>query len=382
MRYFKINFIVKTSFIALSTSIFFLTACNNTNTTIKEKETFPTTTVISIDTSIFLDYVSEIHAIQNVEVRARVSGYLEKIHIDEGASVSEGQILFSINNREYAEELAKAKALYKSAIAEVDAATLELNNVQELANKKIVSTTEVALAKNKLEAQKAKMDEAFAHQAYVQIKLNNTEIKAPFTGVINRIPHKIGSLIEEGTLLTSISQNDEVFAYFDVSEKEYLNYAKNLKSDSTTSKYVSLILADGSEHDQIGVIETVEGIIDEQTGNIAFRARFKNPGKIIKHGASGRVRLRKKFEGVVIIPQKATFEIQDKLYVYVIDKNNKIQIRNIEALARLPHIFLIKKGIQTGEHILYEGIQNVKVDMEITPQTINMRQIIKELAGK
>lgn len=382
MRYFKINFIVKTSLIALSASIIFLTACNNTNTTIKEKETFPTTTVISIDTSTFLDYVSEIHAIQNVEVRARVSGYLEKIHIDEGASVSEGQVLFSINNREYAEELAKAKALYKSAIAEVDAATLELNNVQELANKKIVSTTEVALAKNKLEAQKAKMDEALAHQAYVQIKLNNTEIKAPFTGVINRIPHKIGSLIEEGTLLTRISQNDEIFAYFDVSEKEYLNYAKNLKSDSTTSKYVTLILADGSEHNQIGIIETVEGIIDEQTGNIAFRARFKNPGKIIKHGASGRVRLRKKFEDVLVVPQKATFEIQDKLYVYVIDKNNKIQIRNIETLARLPHLFLIKKGIQAGEHILYEGIQNVKVDMEITPQTINMRQIIKELAGK
>ncbi len=374
---------MKTKTLALSAlCIIALSACENNNQSNKKAESFPVTSVIKIDTSTFTDYVTEIHAIQNVEIRARVAGYLEKIFVDEGAQVKEGQILFSINNREYVEELAKAKALYKSAVADVDAAELEYKNVLQLAEKKIVSSTEVALAKNKLEAQKAKMDEAQAHQAYVQIKLSNTEIKAPFDGIINRIPHKIGSLIDEGTLLTSISEYDEVYAYFDVSEKEYLNYARNLKSDSIESKVVTLLLADGSEHNYKGKIETVEGIIDESTGNIAFRAKFPNPDKLIKHGASGRVRLRKKFSDVLVIPQKSTFEIQDKLYVYIVDKSNKIQIRNIEYVARLPHLFLVNKGIESGERIVFEGIQNVKADMLIKPEEKNMRQIINELSAK
>lgn len=371
------------AFALLALCAIVLSACQNNTNPLKQKaEPFPVTTVIKVDTSTYTDYVSEIHAIQNVEIRARVAGYLEKIFIDEGAQVKEGQILFSINNREYVEELAKAKALYKSAVADVDAARLEFKNVLQLAEKKIVSSTEVALAENKLEAQKAKMEEAQAHQAYVQIKLSNTEIKAPFDGIINRIPHKIGSLIDEGTLLTSISEYDEVYAYFDVSEKEYLNYARHLKSDSVESKIVSLILADGNEHNYKGRIETVEGVIDASTGNIAFRAKFPNPDKLIKHGASGRVRLRKKFSQVLIVPQKSTFEIQDKLYVYVVDKSHKIQIRNIEYIARLPHLFIVNKGIHSGERIVYEGLQNIKAEMIIEPEEQNMRQIIKELAAK
>lgn len=357
-------------------------ACNPNQPTNQNIDSFPVTSVIKIDTSTTTDYVSEIHAIQNVEIRARVDGYLEKIHIDEGAHVKEGQLLFTINNREYIEELAKAKALYKSTVAEVDAAELEVNNVLQLSEKKIVSTTEVAVAKNKLEEQKAKMEEALAHQAYVQIKLSNTEIKAPFNGIINRIPHKIGSLIEEGTLLTTISEYDEIYAYFDVSEKEYLNYVKTVKTDSVASRIVSLILADGSEHIYLGKIETVDGIIDEKTGNIAFRAKFPNPEKLIKHGASGRVRLRKKYNNALVIPQKSTFEIQDKLYVYVIDTNNKIQLRNIEYKARLSHLFIVSNGIKEGEKILFEGIQNVKVDLVIKPEIKEMRQIIKSLASK
>lgn len=368
--------------VSIILSIIIFGSCQKNKTTDHKQESFPTTTILKTDTFTYSDYVSEIHAIQNVEIRARVAGYLEKIHVDEGIHVKEGQLLFSINNREYVEELAKAKALHKSTIAEVYAAELELKNVMQLAEKKIVSSTEVALAKNRLEAQKAKMDEANAHQAYIQIKLSNTEIKAPFDGVINRIPHKIGSLIDEGTLLTSISEYDEVYAYFDVSEKEYLNYARNLKADSVESKIVSLILADGNEHKYKGMIETVEGVIDESTGSIAFRAKFPNPDKLIKHGASGRVRLRKKFTNVLLVPQKSTFEIQDKLFVYVVDKTNKIQMRNIDYVARLPHLFIVNKGIDSGERIVYEGIQNVKADMVIKPDERNMRQIIKTLAAK
>ncbi len=359
-----------------------LSSCNLSEPTETQPESFPVTSVVRVDTFTYTDYVAEIHALQNVEIRARVTGYLEKIHVDEGAYVTQNQLLFSINNKEYVEELAKTKALYKSAVADVNAAELELKNVLQLAEKKIISPTEVELAKNKLEAKKAQREEAQAYQTHAQLKLSNTEIRAPFNGTINRIPHKIGSLIEEGTLLTSISDNDEVFAYFDVSEKEYLNYARHIRKDSINSKVATLILADGMEHPYKGVIETIEGVIDARTGNIAFRARFKNPGKIIKHGASGKIRLRKTFNDMMIVPQKSTFEIQDKLYVYVVDKDNKISVRNIEAKTRLPHLYLVSNGLQEGEKIIYEGIQNVKPEMIIKPELMTMRQIIKKLASK
>lgn len=357
-------------------------SCKNNPKEEQETETFPTTTITQLDTFTTVDYVTEIHAIQNVEIRARVDGYLDKIHIDEGATVIKGQLLFSINNKEYVEELAKAKALFKNAIAEFDAAELEYKNVAQLADKKIVSSTELALAKNKLEAQKAKMEEAQAHQAYVEIKLSNSEIRAPFNGTINRIPHKIGSLISEGTLLTSIADNESVYAYFDVSEKEYLTYARNLKSDSTNSKIVSLILADGTTHEYKGIIETMEGVIDGKTGNIAFRAKFPNPQRLIKHGSSGKVRLNKRFDNVCLVPQKSTFEIQDKLYVYVVNSENKTVMRSIDFQARLPHYFILKNGLSAGETIVLDGVQNIKENMVIQPQSIRNGSLKKDLALK
>ncbi len=370
----------KTTCAVLLAGIMLLQACSDKKNTESHQDHFPVTRVIRVDTSTYTDYVTEIHALQNVDIRARVSGYLEKIHVDEGASVHEGQLLFSINNKEYAEELAKARALYKSAVAEANAAELELSNVMQLADKKIISAAEVLLAKNKLESQKAKMEEALAEQTHAQLRFSNTEIRAPFTGVINRIPHRIGSLIDEGTLLTSISQNDEVYAYFDVSEKEYLAYARNLKKDSAESRLVSLILADGSEHPCKGRIETIEGVIDAGTGNIAFRAKFKNPDRIIKHGASGKIRLRKAYDDVLVVPQKSTFEIQDKLYVFVVDDNNTVQMRNIEARYRMPHLFIVNKGVSENERIIYEGVQNLRAGMTVNPKPLAMRQIIKELA--
>lgn len=356
-----------------------LAACNNTKVNNTSADVFPVTEVVTMDTITYTDYITEINAVQNVEIRARVTGYLEKNWIDEGAQVHKGQLLFTINSQEYQQEFAKAKAQYKSAVADVKAAELELKNVTHLAGSKIVSSTELELAKNRLEAQKAKMDEALAHQNHASFRLSQTEIKAPFDGVINRIPHKMGSLIEEGTLLTSISSSDEVYAYFDVSEKEYLNFAKRMKNDDVANRKVGLILADGEQHDDNGVIETVEGAIDANTGTIAFRARFKNSTKLIKHGASGKVRLYQKLKQVLVIPQKATFEIQDKMFVFVVDSTGKVTSRNITIANRLPHLFVVKSGLKNGDKIVYEGVQSLKEKQLIQPQFISLQQIIHTL---
>jgi RND family efflux transporter MFP subunit len=376
------NLIIMKIISLIACGIFLFCSCNFNKKKESIQEKFPVTEVVKIDTFSYTDYVTEIHALQNVEIRARLKGYLDKFHIDEGVYVKKGQLLFSINNKEYVEELAKARAIYKSRIAQVNAAELELKNVFKLAEKKIVSSIEIEIAKNKLEAEKAYLEEALANKTNAKHKLENTKIRAPFNGIINRIPHKIGSLIDEGTLLTSISENDEVYAYFDLSEKEYLNYARNIEKDSVNSKVVALILADGKEHSYKGMIETIEGEIDESTGNIAFRARFKNSSKILKHGASGKIRLLKKYDNAIVIPQKSTFEVQDKLYVYVLDKNNKLEVRNIETMYRLPHLFIISKGLKEGDKILFEGIQNVKNGMYIKPNFISMKSIMSQLGKK
>lgn len=366
-------------YLKIAFAVTFFTACKYQQKAEKQQDTFPVSATTKINTHISSDYVAEIHALQNVEIRARVSGYLEDIHVDEGVRVRKNQLLFSINKKEYIEELAKAKALYKSSVAETKAAEIELKNAEKLAAKQIISKSEVELAVNKLEAKKAQMDEALAHQAQASLRLANTEIRAPFDGIINRIPHKVGSLIDEGILLTSLSNNDEIFAYFDVSENEYLDYARNMKQYGPDSISVRLILADGTEHLGNGRIESVDGLIDHTTGNIAFRARFENPENILKHGASGRVRINKPIKGALVVPQKSTFEIQDKLYVYVVNKNAKVEMREIKSSNRLPHLFIIGSGLKEGERFIYEGIQNTRPGMVIQPQIIHMKDIIKVL---
>ncbi len=361
---------------------FLLLACTGGPETPPAPETIPVTRVISIDTNLHTDYVAEIAAVQNVEIRAQVSGYLEKIFADEGQYVREGQLLFKINEAGYREELNRTKAIYRIAASEARSAEIELTNVTQLFWKNVVSSTELEIAKNKFASANAKVEEALANEEAAEHKLSYTQIRAPFNGFINRIPFKIGSLIDEGSLLTSISENNHVFAYFDVSEKEYLAYAENSLKDSTGSKKVDLILADGKMHEQSGRIETIEGEIDGSTGNIAFRARFPNPDKILKHGASGKVRMTKRLINVLAIPQKATFEIQDKLYVYVVNKDNKLEIRNVTASHRLSHLFIISKGLKDKDMIVYEGIQNVGDGSVINPRFIAMKEILKELASK
>ncbi|PWK24416.1 membrane fusion protein (multidrug efflux system) [Arcicella aurantiaca] len=342
-------------------------------------ESFPVTSPIKIDTTLHTDYVAEINAVQNVEIRARVKGYLDKVYIDEGKYVKQGQVLFSINNPELKEQAIKAGAILRSTVTEQKAAEIELNNIKRLVEKNVVSNTELEAAKNKVDMMKAKVEEAQSNESFAKIQLTYTQIKAPFNGIVNRIPNKIGSLIEEGTLLTNISNNGEVFAYFDVSEKEYLNYSSNFKDKTQQSNNVTLILANGEEHPFKGKVETTEGEIDPNTGNIAFRARFNNPEKILKHGASGKVRLLKKYKNALIIPQKATFEVQDRMYVYVIDNSNRVKTKAITSNHRMQHFYIVDTGLDEDDKIIYEGIQNVKDGMVVKPLFMEMNSISKDL---
>jgi RND family efflux transporter MFP subunit len=337
----------------------------------------PVVEVIERDTILQTDYVADIQAVKNVEVRARVQGFLEKILVDEGKEVKKGQPMFQINDLEYKTELAKAKASVSNAMAEAKAAELELGRTKILVEKNVIAKTEYELAISKVNAAKAKIDEALSAQTSAETKLSYTFIRAPFDGIIDRIPLKMGSLIDPGALLTTISDIHNVFAYFNISENEYLQYRKAVSKGLKEDRPVTLVLADGTHYGYTGKIETSDGEFNENTGAIAFRARFPNPNKLLKHGASGKARLTTSVENAIIIPQKATFEIQDKTFVFIVNKDNIIQMRAFKPGRRVAQYYIVEAGLKPGEIIVYEGVQSIRQGAKIKPMKMNLDSLMQ-----
>lgn len=213
-----------------------------------------------------------------------------------------------------------------------------------------------------------------------KLHLSFTEIRAPFDGTIDRIPLKLGSLIDEGELLTSLSDNSQVFAYFNVSEPEYLDLAGS--ADKKVNAKVNLLLANNHPLQYEGKVETIESEFDSETGNIAFRARFPNPDRLLRNGETGKVLMTVPLKNALIIPQKATYEIQDKKYVFVIGRNGIAKAQNITAEAELPDLYVVGRGLSANDHILLEGVQKVKDDSRIETEYISPEKVISQLRLK
>ncbi|HAY3552193.1 efflux RND transporter periplasmic adaptor subunit [Elizabethkingia meningoseptica] len=354
-----------TSGIALSI-LLLAVACNKKKEEKEEAAVYPVTTPVVMDTVINKEYVAQIQSVKNIEVRAQEKGFLEKIYVDEGQFVHAGQTLFRIMPQLYQAELMKAKA-------EAEQASIELQNASTLANNNIVSKNEKAMAKAKLDAARAEMRLA-------QIHLSFTDIKAPFSGIINRLPLKLGSLVNEGDLLTSLSDNTSIYTYFNVSEPEYLSYQTHAADRG--SNMVSLIMANGEAYSQKGEIQTIEGEFNNETGNIAFRAKFLNPDKLLRNGETGKVQMTMPVHNALIIPQKATYEIQDQKYVFVVDKNGIARSRNIKVAYELPDLYVVASGISKGDQILLEGIQKVKDDQKLKTKFQDPQKVLQSLKLK
>ena len=344
----------------------------------------PVITLAGKDTVLQTAYVADIQAIKNVEIRARVKGFLEGIYIGEGRLVKKGQLLFKINDDEYKTALSKAHAALQNAEAAARATQLEVERVQLLVDRHVVVPSELEVAKARLAADKANIEEARSSVTSAENHLSYTAVRAPFDGLIDRIPLKPGSLIDEGTLLTSLSDISAMYAYFSFPENEYLQYQRTRHltgqgHDSTgqpshgiPNDKVKLVLADGSSYPYTGIIETVEGEIEQTTGSIDFRARFPNPQLLLRHGATARLYISTRADSVLLVPQRSVFDIQDKSYVYLVDKDNKLHMQSFEPLTRFSHYYIVKQGLHPSDRILYEGAQNVREGMVIKPRTTNI----------
>jgi membrane fusion protein (multidrug efflux system) len=339
------------------------TSCKSTKEEKEEPGKYKVTSPTRIDTSFTKEYVSQIKSVRNIEIRAQEKGFLQNIYVDEGQFVKAGQLLFRIMPKFYEAEVLKAQAETKSA-------EIELANSTTLADKNIVSKNEQALAE-------AKLDQAKAEMTLAKLHLQFTEIRAPFDGTIDRLPKKLGSLIDEGELLTSLSDNNQMFAYFNVSEPEYLEYKANTKGG--VKGKVNLLLANNTQLKYTGEVETIESEFNNETGNIAFRARFPNPDKLLKHGETGKILMTVPEKNALVIPQKASYEIQDKRYVFVVDKNNVVKSRLITITGELPDLFVVATGLNDDEKILLEGVQKVKDEDKIQYDFEKPEEVIKHL---
>ena len=339
------------------------TSCKSEKQEKEEISKYAVTTPLKIDTSFAKEYVSQIRSVRNIEIRALEKGFLQNVYVDEGQYVKAGQLLFRIMPKIYEAELLKTEA-------EAKASEIEVQNTKLLSDKNIVSKNELLMAQ-------AKLDQAKAEVALAKVHLSFTEIKAPFDGTIDRIPKKLGSLIDEGELLTTLSDNSEVFAYFNVSEPEYLDYKSSAKNSSNTK--VSLLLANNQPLPYQGVVETIESEFNSETGNIAFRAKFPNPQKLLKHGETGKVEMTVPLHNALVIPQKATYEIQDKIYVFVVDRNGVIKSRNITITNQMPDLYVVGSGLSENDRILLEGVQKVKDNDKIAATFVAPQEVISRL---
>ncbi|MCX4247116.1 efflux RND transporter periplasmic adaptor subunit [Paraliomyxa miuraensis] len=329
----------------------------------EEEGIFAVTTPLRDDVDLTREYVAQVRAIQHIEVRAQERGYLTEIYVDEGQRVEEGTKMFQVMPLIYRAEVHRAQA-------EADRARIEYRNTQLLADKDVVSPAELALAKAELSRAKAELELAQTH-------MRLTEIRAPFTGLMDRFEVRLGSLLEEGALLTTLSDNSTLWIYFNVPEAEYLDYETRPAADEPMK--VAFRMANDEIFDQEGKVETIEADFDNTTGTIAFRATFPNPTGLLRHGETGNIVVTTSYRNAQLIPQKATFEILDRKYVFVVDEDSVVRQRPIHIAAELDHVFVIDSGLDDADRILIDGLRKVNDGKTIEVEFEDPAKVFSEL---
>ena len=336
-----------------------------TGTQVKE---YKTLIIQPRSATLYTDYPASIQGQQNIEIRPRVEGYIEKIYVDEGTVVKAGQPLFKINDPQYEQAVRTASAGIKTAQAEVSTAKLAVVKVKPLVEKDIVSKYELESAQYSYNAALAGMAQAKAALINAKTNLGYTTVISPVNGVVGSIPFRLGSLVSSATAdpLTTVSSIGNVYAYFALNEKLLLDFTKVSKETSFAKKIaqlppVSLLLSDGSAYAEKGLIETVNGQINTATGTVNIRARFPNQGRVIRSGSSATVRIPDNLTNAILVPQSATFELQNKRFAVVSGKDGKTQTVSLTIMDNAAgNFYVVKSGLKAGDQIVLEGVSTLK----------------------
>ncbi len=347
-------------------------------------QSLPVITLAKYPATINQEFSATLEGSQDIEIRPQVDGYIDRIYADEGAAVKKGQPLFQINDRPYREQLNNARASLLAAKANQLNAEINVTKLEPLVAANVVSEVQLKTAKALYDAATATVHQMSAMVKNAEINVGYTLIKAPTDGYIGRIPFKTGSLVGVTTpdALTVLSSVKKIYAYFSFSEKDFLQFSGQFAGNTIEEKIkhlpaVELVLADNSIYPVKGKVETVSGQFNNQIGSISFRAVFENAGGLLRSGNTGKIRIPQQVDSSMVVPAEATFELQDKVFVFAVGDSNKVTITPIRVTGKSGNYYLVGKGIASETRIVYSGFDRLKDGVIIKPEHISVDSIIK-----
>ncbi|QJD96246.1 efflux RND transporter periplasmic adaptor subunit [Mucilaginibacter robiniae] len=335
----------------------------------------PVASVTSATQTTYQEYPASIEGAVNVEIRPQVSGALDKVFVDEGALVSAGQPIFKINEQPYRAALNNALASLHAAEAAKGNAQLEIDKLTPLVANKVVSDYQLKTAKSTFQVAQANIESARANVATARINLGYTLIKAPVSGYIGRLLKKQGSLVtpQDAQVLTQLSDVHDVHVYFSLGEKDFVNFKEEYPGATLKEKLkhlpaVDLLLSDGTTYAKQGRIDIIDGQFDKTTGAITVRASFANPNGLLRSGNTGKIRLSLQHTNALIVPESATIEMQDKVFVFTLADSNKVKKVPITIAGKSGSNYLVTEGIKAGDQIVLSGVDHLQEGVVIHPE--------------
>lgn len=347
----------------------------------------PVISVSSKPATVYAEYTAALQGSRDIEIRPQVDGTLQAITVDEGAFVHKGQTLFHIDERPYREQLNNANAQLLSAKAALESADINVKKLTPLVQNNVISDVQLQTAKAAYNAAKANVAQAQAQVESARINVGYTNITAPADGYIGKIPFKTGSLVSRSTVdpLTVLSENKAVHAYFTMSENDFSTFKTKYAGATLQEKIkqlpaVELVLADNSIYPAKGKVELAEGQFDKTDGTISFRATFPNSNGLLRSGNTGKIRIGSEVSNTLLVPQEATFELQDKVFVYALADSNKVYGKPLTIAGTSGKFYLVSGGIKPGEKIVYQGIDRLHDGVIIKPKSIPADSLLKTAA--
>jgi membrane fusion protein, multidrug efflux system len=347
-------------------------------------EALPVITISNMPSTTYQEYSASLEGSKDIEVRPQIDGYIEKIFVDEGAQVKKGQPLFQINSSPFHSQLNNAKASLAAAKANLVNAEINVSKLTPLVQNNVISDVQLKTAQSARDAAAANVSQAESVVRNAEINLGYTMIKAPVNGYIGRIPHKTGSLVGTTTQepLTVISEINKVYAYFSLSENDFFQFENQFSGKTVQEKVkqmppVELVLADGRPYPEKGKVEVVSGQFNNTIGAISFRASFENKNGLLRSGNTGKVRIPRAIASALIIPQEATFELQDKVFVFAVGDSSKVSSKPLTIAGTSGNYYLVEGGVKAGEKIVYTGLDRLTDGAIIQPRPMSMDSLLK-----